>query len=460
MKIAVLGGGFSGLAACYHLLKKGHQVTVFEKESSPGGLAIGFKEKDWAWPLEKHYHHFFTNDNEIINLAKELDLSHSLIFPSSLTSLFYQNKIYPFNSPLDILGFPPLSLFARLRLGLGSVFLKLLPAFVGQKLEAFSAWGVAEKIYGHKTFQLIWQPLLEKKFGSYVKLVNASWFWARIKKRTLKLGYVEGGFQTIADALAQKIQALGGKIFFDTTIQQIKNKGGKWVLQIAGSPVNFRGVGTFSFMNVLDAAENLSGRPQQFAKEGPVFDAIISTLPTPIFTKLVPNLPKSYVKTLNSIPHLHALNLVLELKEPLLKNTYWLNINEPSFPFLCVVQHTNFIDKKYYGGNHILYVSNYLPSDHSYFKKTARELLSIYLPYLKKINPRFEFNPPTGGKNLKLFVGPFAQPVFLKNYSQIRPFGKIPLANLYFANLDSVYPWDRGTNYALEVGRKISELIT
>lgn len=449
MKIAVLGGGFAGLSTAYHLLKRGHDVTVFEKESAPGGLAVGFKEKNWLWPLEKHYHHFFTNDDEIVSLAKEIGLSDKLIFPDSLTSLFCQKKIYSFNSPSDVLVFTPLYFIARLRFGVASLFLKLLPTFFGQKLEKITAWQLAEKIYGKKAFQLIWQPLLEKKFGHYAKLVNASWFWARIKKRTLKLGYIEGGFQMITETLAKKIKVMGGKVFFDTEVTDIKQNG---TGDTASVVLNYAGIST---PGVETSALNRL-HPRGVPTGPKIFDAVISTLPTSIFTKIVPDLPNTYIQKLNSIPHLHALNLVLELTEPFLKDTYWLNINDQKFPFLCVVQHTNFIDKKHYGGNHILYISNYLPFNHPYFKKTAEQLLEIYLPYLKKINPKFNFKLYI--LHSKLFIGPYAQPVLLKNYSRFRPFGKV-LPNLYFANLDSVYPWDRGTNYALEIGRKIAELI-
>ncbi len=70
MKIAILGAGFTGLTAAYQLVKKGHEVTVFEKDALPGGLAVGYQEKAWEWSLEKHYHHWFTNDTHVLDLAK------------------------------------------------------------------------------------------------------------------------------------------------------------------------------------------------------------------------------------------------------------------------------------------------------------------------------------------------------------------------------------------------------
>src|SRR3989344_8953187 len=129
MKVAILGAGFSGLSAAYHLSSR-YEVTVFEKETLPGGLAISFKLPFWEWSLEKHYHHFFTSDQEIIGLAKRIDFSDSLIFPDSLTSVFSQGEIFLFNGAADVLKFSPLNIFSRLQLGLATVLLKTLPPSV------------------------------------------------------------------------------------------------------------------------------------------------------------------------------------------------------------------------------------------------------------------------------------------------------------------------------------------
>src|SRR3990172_13175922 len=105
MKIAIVGAGFTGLSAAYVLSHRKHKITIFEKEATVGGLASGFKLKEWQWTVEKHYHHWFTSDSYAINLIKELGLGQKLIFPPSVTSIFYGNKIYPFNSPSDFMTF-------------------------------------------------------------------------------------------------------------------------------------------------------------------------------------------------------------------------------------------------------------------------------------------------------------------------------------------------------------------
>lgn len=413
MKILILGAGFTGLTSGLRLIQKGHQVVIFEKEDKPGGLAVGVKKKDFQWSIEKHYHHLFTNDLAIINLIKDIGLEDKLIFPPSLTSLFYQNKIYPFNSPSHILSFSPLPLIDRLRLAIISAYLKFLPKDIATKLEKHTASSWIQKYYGQRVFDTIWNPLLTGKFSTYKDIVNMAWFWARIKKRTFQLGYIKGGFQSLAEDLSEKVKSLGGKIYYQRTF--------------------------------LPEDQNH-------------YDKILVTTPTSVFLKIFPSLPPSYSEKLAKIPHLHALNLLLILKKQFLKDgTYWLNINDRTFPFLAVVEHTNYIDPKYYGGNHLLYVGNYLPPNHPYLKMSKEELLKIFLPFLKKINP--SFNSKFSILNSELFLGPFAQPVFPTNYSRFIPSFITPLPNVYLANLDMVYPWDRGTNYAVELGEKVAKFL-
>ncbi|MDO8638054.1 MAG: oxidoreductase, partial [Candidatus Daviesbacteria bacterium] len=186
------------------------------------------------------------------------------------------------------------------------------------------------------------------------------------------------------------------------------------------------------------------------------FDKILVTTPTSIFTKIA-KLPKSYVKRLNSIQHLSALVLVLTFKKPFFpKNTYWLNITNKDFPFLVMAEHTNFMDKKNYGNQHILYIGNYLSDNHPYLKLSAKQLFAIYKPFLKKINPDHQ----SSIINHQSFSFPNAQPVVTTKYPQQIPTFQTPLKNIYLANMDMVYPWDRGVNYAIELGEKAAKILS
>lgn len=412
MKIAVAGAGFTGLAATLRLLEYGHEVTVFEPERELGGLAQTFRLPGWDWAVEKHYHHWFANDRAAISLIRQSGLGDKLVFPSSLTSVYAGGKTYPFNGPSHLLAYSPLPVADRLRTGLVMAYLKLLPMKAGQKLESETAYSWGERWFGKKAFADIWKPLLDGKFGRFAAEVNMAWLWARIKKRTLKLGYLQGGYGLLAETVASRIESGGGRMLLGTAYT--------------------------------------SG-------EGKKYDQAILTVPSPVFVKMYPSLPDDYQKRLMSVPHLHAFNLLLLTKRKILKNTYWLNITDPGFPFIGVIQHTNMVDSRHYGGMELAWVANYLPPDHQFLKLTPDQLFRVYAPRLRQINPRFDWKNGIAG--IRLFAAPFAQPVFPVGYSAVRPDFATPIPNVFLANMDMVYPWDRGTNYAIEMGWEVADLV-
>jgi len=221
MKIGIIGAGFTGLSAAYNLVKLGHEVTVFEKDEIPGGLALGFQEKSWDWTLEKHYHHWFTNDKFVLNLAKEIN--HKVLIKRPKTSVFVDGKIYQFDSPKDVLLFPKLSIFNRIRMGVVVGFIKFNPFW--KPLEKFNASTFLPKTMGKLGYKMIWEPLFQNKFGPYADDVSLAWFWARIVKRTPSLAYPEGGFLNFANHLVKTIEKKGGKVNFNTEVLELTSNG-------------------------------------------------------------------------------------------------------------------------------------------------------------------------------------------------------------------------------------------
>lgn len=421
MKIGIIGAGFGGLAAGYYLAKAGHDVTLFESGDAPGGLAIGFKEKKWQWTLEHHYHHWFTNDDAVLSLASEI--RHKVITVRPKTSTFLSGQILQLDSPLSLLQFEKLSFFDRIRTGIVLGYLKLTPYW--KPLEGLTAKRFILKFMGETSWNVLWRPLFEKKFGKYADQIPASWFWSRIKKRTPSLAYPEGGFLSFAEHLSEEIKNLGGEMYFKSSVESIQKKGKK--------------------IEVLVNSKKY------------IFDKVICTLPSGPFLKITKGLSSSYIKKFKQLEGLGAVNMVLALKSKFLKDgTYWVNINELDFPFLAVVEHTNFMNKKSYNGEHLVYVGNYLPGNHPYFQKSEEELLKEFVPYLKKINPRFT---KSDIKKAYVFKAPFAQPIIPINYSKNVPSFETPIPGVYLCNMQQVYPWDRGTNYAVENGHKVAELI-
>lgn len=442
MKIVILGGGFTGLTAAYYLRKKGHTVHIIEKEVVLGGLASGFHAKGWNWPLERVYHHLFTNDTDIIGFAQETGFTGLMpIYPE--TSSLYQTKnglqSYKLDSPADLLRFPLLSLSERLRAGLVLGFLKFSPFL--KWYESASAASFLKKYMGTQAWNQLFAEMFRKKFGIYAEKVLASFFWARITKRTKNLLYIKGGFQTFIDHLEKTLTEQGVKIKKGIVVTDVREKGGKYAVKMgAGGGTgdtygNSRTVGAY--------------REEEF-------DAVICTLPTPIISRITSALfPKSYLDQLKNISYLGAINLIIESTEPLLKQTYWLSILAKEIPIMVLVQHTNAIDRENYGGKHLLYLGNYLEMIDPLFKKTDEELLKLYAPYLEQLKPGFT---KTITRTFA-FKAPFAQPIYDKSFLTAVPSFTTASKNFFIANLDMTYPYDRGTNYAVKLGKEVSDML-
>ena len=119
MKIAIIGGGLAGMTTAFYLSRRGHRVTVYEKEKDLGGLARSFALKNNF--LEEYYHHIFLTDTYTIKLIEEAGLDSGLVWEESRMGLYCDNSVYAFGTPLDLLRFKPLSLIDKL--GLLSVLL-------------------------------------------------------------------------------------------------------------------------------------------------------------------------------------------------------------------------------------------------------------------------------------------------------------------------------------------------
>ncbi len=442
MRIAILGGGFTGLTASYYLSKKGHEVTLFEKEKVLGGLAVGFKGEGWEWYLERAYHHLLSSEDDILSFADEIGFD-GIFFKSPETASLYEThpqgvqtrnkdfyRIFPVDTPQDFLRFPLLSYPEKIRAGLVIAFLKLSPFFT--LYEKQTAKEFLQKTMGNKVWEILWQELFRKKFGKYAENILASFIWARIKKRAKKLGYIEGGFQTFIDYVEKKIMNKGVTVKKGYMVNGIKKRG-------EGFDV--------SHMSGRDVINHVSTE---------YFDKIISTLPTVIMKKITGEIfSTQYLNKFSKLKYLHAVVLILETKQPILEKTYWLNICTPKLPLMIVAQHTNFIDKKHYGGKHLAYVGWYVDRDNPLLKMSKDEIVDFAVPHLKVINSKVDYLK----SKVYLFHGPFAQPIFDKEFVKNKPDFITPVKNFYIANLDMTYPYDRGTNYAVKLGKDISGMI-
>lgn len=298
-KIAIIGAGMTGLVAGYELTKQGQKVTIFEKGNEIGGLMGGFKINGNS--LEKTYHHIFKTDNYIISLIKELGLEDKLKWYPEKMAIYYKQQVYPFMGAVDLLKFKPLDLLSKIRLGLVKIWLEKDNNW--KKYESVTADEWMKKWCGQKAYEVIWEPLLKGKFADKYREISMAWLWARIHTRANsegKLGYLDGGFQQIADELAKRITESGGEIKLNTEVD--------------------------------------------FKKAEKDFDKII------------------YTGAIKGVEYLGAICVVFTSNQSL-SPYYWHNINDTESPFVAFIQHTNLVDKKNYGNENVYYLGKYLAND-------------------------------------------------------------------------------------------------
>ncbi len=427
MKIAIIGAGFSGMAAAYDLTNAGHKVIIYEAADFVGGLAGGFKEPNWDWSVEKFYHHWFASDRHMLGLIKELGWEDKVLFPRPLTVMYHNGKFYPFDSIIKALLFPGLGFgINKIRFGLVGIFLRLTNNWKALEKYTVDAW--MRKWAGEKVYKMMWEPLVIGKFGErYYKRVNMAWMWARLKARTTRLGTFEGGFQNFADLFADRLREMGVEIRLQTPVTLIEC-----------------GADTVGITIRSEKSE--------------VFDKVLVTLSPAAMARLVPSLPEEYLHGLMSMKSMGAVVVVLALKHQLSEEGYyWYNLPKSAgYPFLALVEHTNYAPVDKFGGDHIVYMGDYLEPEHEFFRLSQEELLERFLPALKKFNPKFERD---WVRKAWLFRTIYAQPVPLVNHSQNIPALETPVEGVYFASMSQVYPWDRGTNFAVEIGRKAAILM-
>ncbi len=423
MNIAIVGAGVGGMAAALDLVKAGHQVTIFEASDVVGGLAAGFKDEGWDWSVERYYHHWFTSDRHIFALIDEIGEQDQVVIPSPKTVVYYEGRFHRLDSALAALTFPGFTFLDMMRFGLVTAYLRYAARW--QDLEQFTAHQWMQRAYGQRLYATHFEPLLMGKFGPYYQQVTMAWFWARFKARTTRLATFQGGFQAFADKLADTLRQRGVLIRLNTPINQI--------------------------------APLPDGRLQlSLGTESELFDRCLVTVSPGLLARMIPALGDTYLKGLLDLKSLGAVVLVLALRHQLsAEGYYWYNLPKSAgFPFLALVEHTNFLKPEFFGGDHIVYCGDYLDPQHPYFSLNKDEILAEFLPSLTQFNPKFTSD---WVRKSWLFRTPYAQPVPLVNHSRNIPDIRTPIPGVYFASMSQVYPWDRGTNFAVEIGRRAAQ---
>lgn len=428
-QVTIVGGGFTGLSAGYELAKKGIKVEILESEDEIGGLAAAFNVN--GEKLDRFYHHWFTNDHDVMRLIDELNLKDKIQINPTNTGIYYANNFYKLSTPWDLLKFSPLKIFDRIRLGLLTLRARRVKNW--QELESKTAQEWLKELGGGNVYNVVWQPLLKGKFGPYSDKISAVWFWNKLKLRggsrgkngEERLVYFKGGFIELANALAREIEKLGGKIHLKTKVNNITPHGKIWETSTNSGVFNS--------------------------------ERVLVTTALPLIADMINSwAPDDYLNKLNRINYIGNVCLVLVLERPL-SETYWLNVNDPSFPFVGVIEHTNFESPDSYGGKYIVYLSKYLPHTDKLYSMDKNELLEYALPYIQRMFPQFN---KSWISEHHLWKARWSQPVVEKEYSKLIPATEGPEEGFHICSMAQIYPEDRGTNYAIREGKLIAENIS
>lgn len=428
--VVIVGAGFTGLATAFSLAKQGIKVHVLESGQKPGGLAGAFEFSDGV-RVEKFYHHWFNNDFYMLDLIKELDMTDDILRLPSHTGIYYKGQIWDLSTPLDLLRFKPLSLFDRIRLGM--LVLKVRSIKDWKSIEHLSIKEWLEPICGKSAYRVVWEPLVKAKFSVFANEVSASWMWKKLvlrggtrnKRGEEELLYFKGGFGKLNQAFVKTIQESGGELSFGTSATGVVANG-RTILALKTDKGEIRGQ-NFVFTPALPITAD-------------------------IFEGTADN---EWITKIRRVRYLGNMCLVLRLNSRL-SDIYWLNVNDHGFPFVGLIEHTNFDKPENYRGTHIVYLSKYLSVEDPIWSYSNEAYFNFALEYLKKMFPKMNSDWIL---EYKVWRSKYAHPVTERNYSKYVPPRKTPFDNAWISTMAQIYPEDRGTNYAVREGKSMGQYL-
>jgi protoporphyrinogen oxidase len=425
-RAVVIGAGPAGLKAAHTLLKSGLDVTLLESGPILGGLASSFDLQGTR--IERYYHFICRGDDHLQDTLRELGLAHKLHWRDSRMAYFVDGTLFPFLTPWELLRFRPLRLVDRLRAGLA---VKRAQRMKEEDLAPQRAIAWLRRMFGDDAYRVIWEPLMRFKFAEHAEEVSAAWIWARMVRLSRsrvspwreELGYLEGGSQVVLEGLGRDFAARGGRIVLGAPVEQIVLEGGRAT-------------------GVRVGGERLAA------------DVVISTITTSRFRQLARGLDGDYVRKLEQIPTIGIFCLLLRLRERVTP-FFWVNTHDPRVPFAGMIEYTNLNPIPELGGDHILYVPQYLSADDPRYAQSDEDVLRAYTDALALINPAFDRR---WIKFHAVFRDRFAQPICLTDYRATTPGFATPVANLFLTDSCQLHPHDRSISGSFGLGLEAARL--
>lgn len=422
-RIAVLGAGPMGLAVAFQLIKDGHQPIVFEADDRVGGMTATFDFNGIT--IERYYHFHCISDRDYLEMLDELGLADKMHWVETKMGYWYRGQLQSWGNPVALLKFRGLSLFAKFRYG--------LHAFLSTKrndwkpLDNVEATGWIKRWVGNEAYEVLWRRLFDYKFYNYSSNLSAAWIWSRIRRigRSRynlfreKLGYLEGGSETLLQSMRAFIENNGGKVYLKSPVKKVVIKEGK----VAG----------------LEVGDGFKA-----------YDKIISTIPLPYVPRLMPELPIDILKRFQSVNNIAVVCVIVKLRKPLTE-FFWLNTNDPDMDIPGMVEYTNLRPLE----RHIVYVPFYMPGEHPKFAEPDQVFLDKVRRYMKKINPGLTDDDFIDLRASRYrYAQPICEPCFLEKLPPVA----LPIKGLWLADTSYYYPEDRGISESIGFGRNMAKM--
>jgi len=421
MRVVILGSGAMGLAAAYQAVRDGHDVTLLEGDTQPGGMAAHFDFNGLS--IERYYHFICKTDYPTFELLRELGIEDKLRWRATSMGLYTGGKLNDWGNPMALLKLPGMGLIDKIRYGFF--------AFVSARrnswpsLEHRSAKEWITTWCGERVYKLHWEPLFHHKFYEYQDNISAAWIWTRIRRigRSRKslmqeeLGYLEGGSETLVTTLAEKIQQAGAKLLLSNPAQRVVVDNGR-----------VTGVDT----------------PSGFIAA----DRVISTVPTPFISRLVPDLPDASKRQYDAIPNIGVCCLIFKLKRSLSPH-FWVNLSEPGIEIPGLIEFSNLRPVS----DTVVYVPYYMPVTNEKFSWPDEKLLQEAFNAMQAVQPALQAEDVIDAKVARLR---YAQPVCAPGFAATLPPVQTPIAGLQIADTCFYYPEDRGIAESIRMGRMMA----
>lgn len=412
-RIAVVGGGVSGLMATWELAQLGFEVELFEAADVLGGLASSFDFDGLR--IERFYHFICRTDVTLIATIGRLGLADRLRWKRTHTGFFYEGRHYPFSHGLDVLRFSPLSWTEKLQFGWGVYRASRRSDWQALEQTPAKRWLVEN--LGPRAYEVVWDPLLRIKFDRHHDDISAAWMWHRIHRvarsrssplHAEQFGYLTGGSDLLVETMAAESRALGATIHLRSPVSAFVTENGRCV-----------GI-------------RLGGEVRRF-------DAVISALPLTLVPRLLPSDVPAYLGALRELESIGVVCMILRLRQPITRD-FWLNVNDRRIAFNGVIQYSQLNDDPRLRGRAIAYIPFYLDRSHPRFEYSDRRLFDEYCQALAVLRPDFD---PGWVEGYRVFRAPHAQPICGLDFSQRVPEIRTPWDGLYLIESTQLYPADR-----------------